>query len=277
MIAYFDTLVFDQIYGKVGCTGADIANLRKTIYGRGLSIRLSLHTLAEILLARRARPQALAAQIKLTLSLANFRTLIKPADQLLTDDLRAYAARGEADRPFLRGELQNTAAEGIAALIETDGEDFDEDFVSALEEARRRKERFDAILAGTRAIVESDGAAGSFERDWQQNAMRVAERLADAADALDACRQRGIEGALQIRSVRMAVALALGNASAANANPQSAALASHHAVSAAAVADTFVSGDAHLRELLMRTPLDGFGVRSLPDFLAQLAAAHSDE
>jgi hypothetical protein len=70
----------------------------------------------------------------------------------------------------------------------------------------------------------------------------------------------------------MAVALALGNASAANANPQSAALASHHAVSAAAVADTFVSGDAHLRELLMRTPLDRFGVRSLPDFLAQLAA-----
>jgi hypothetical protein len=73
----------------------------------------------------------------------------------------------------------------------------------------------------------------------------------------------------------MAVAPALGNASAANANPQFAPPASHHAVSAAAVADTFVTGDAHLRELLMRMPLEGFGVRSLPDFLVHLAAPSS--
>src|SRR5689334_12155399 len=127
MIAYFDTQAFNHIYGKIGCTGADIANLRKAIYGRQLTIRLSVHTLEEILLGRKVSPQAFAAQIKLTLSLASARALIKPCQQLLLDDIRSYAARGEADRPFLRGDMQNSVADGIAALVESDGEDLDED------------------------------------------------------------------------------------------------------------------------------------------------------
>ena len=133
MIAYFDTQTFDHIYRKIGCTSADIANLRKAIYGHRLSIRLSIHTLEEILLGRKVSPQAFAAQIKLTLSLANSRTLVKPCAQLLLDDIRAYAVRGEADRPFLRGDIQNAVADGIAALIESDGEELEDDFLAVLD------------------------------------------------------------------------------------------------------------------------------------------------
>ena len=78
MIAYLDTSAFDHLYKKIGCTAADIANLRKKIYGRELSIRPSMHILADILLDRRARPELLVARIKLTLSLASFRQMVKP-------------------------------------------------------------------------------------------------------------------------------------------------------------------------------------------------------
>jgi hypothetical protein len=32
MIAYLDTNVFDHLYKKIGCSSADIANLRKAVY-----------------------------------------------------------------------------------------------------------------------------------------------------------------------------------------------------------------------------------------------------
>src|SRR5229473_4247977 len=131
MAAYLDTNVFDHLYKKTGCTSADIANLRKKIYGRELSLPLSIHTLEEILLDRRARPELIVAKVKLTLSLGNFRRMVKPCDQLLTDDIRAYASTGEAARPFIDANLQNVISHGIGELIEIDGEELDEDLIAA--------------------------------------------------------------------------------------------------------------------------------------------------
>ena len=86
MIAYLDTNVFDNLYKKIGCTSADIAQLRKAIYGRGLAIPIGIHVLDEILLNRRASPQELVARLKLTLSLASIRRMVKPCDQLIAAD-----------------------------------------------------------------------------------------------------------------------------------------------------------------------------------------------
>jgi len=44
-----------------------------------------------------------------------------------------------------------------------------------------------------------------------------------------------------------------------------------HAVSAAAVSDTFVSDDPRIRKLLSRVPFDSFEVVDLPGFLKRLA------
>ena len=43
MAVYLDTNAYDHLYKKIGCTSADIANLRKKIYGRELSIPLFAH------------------------------------------------------------------------------------------------------------------------------------------------------------------------------------------------------------------------------------------
>jgi len=282
VIAYLDTQAFDRIYKKIRCTGADIANLRKAIYGRELSIRLSVHTLEEILLARKVSPQAFAAQIKLTLSLASSRTLVKPCAQLLLDDIRAYAVQGDADRPFLRGDVQNTVADGIAALIESDGEELDDDFIAVLEEARQQKQHFFATLesaqGGAKAI--SSPLPGSTRSgDYFDAAARDAlEALAERAGVGDACRQRGLDGLLKIKSVRMSLgaALALSYSRMTDGSVVNSTTL-HHAVSAAAVAETFVSETLGSRDLLARVPIEGLSVASLPDFLKRLSGQPEPE
>lgn len=279
MIAYLDTNVFDHLYGKVGCTSNDIANLRKAIYGRELAIPLSIHTLEEILLAHNARPELLVARIKLTLSLASFRRLVKPCDQLLADDIRAYAARGEADRPYLGADKQNTISSGIAELIETDGEDLDEEMVAALEEARRRKERF---IAGMRTAhgdlscaLDNPGPQGAFDQYFREVASKVAESFASRLGVLDQCAERGLDGLLELKSVRMTIGGACSLAF--ERSPGGAAAAPgdlidlHHAASAAAVADTFVTDDARLRRALTLVPFEKFEVLDLPQFLRRFA------
>jgi hypothetical protein len=274
MIAYFDTQAFDHIYKKIGCTSADIANLRKAIYGRRLSIRLSIHTLEEILLGRKVSPQAFAAQIKLTLSLASSRTLVKPCGQLLFDDIRSYAARGVPDRPFLSGDLQNAVADGIAALIESDGEELEDDFIAVLDQARREKQRFAAALEQVRVEAEGISTPPSgwtgFEHYFDAAAVPALEVLAEGAGVADLCRERGLDGLLKIKSARMTLYAALSTSyERTTSAPGVIATSLHHAVSAAAVAEAYVTDAAANRELA-RMAIEGLDVTGLPEFVKLL-------
>jgi len=274
MIAYLDTNAFDHLYKKIGCTAADIANLRKKIYSRELSIRPSIHVLSEILLDRRARPELLVARVKLTLSLANFRRMVKACDQLLIDDMRAYATRGEADRPYVSADLQNTISAGISELVETDGEELDEEMVAALEAARQRKEWFPGWLKVHDEAVAEFSEIG-FEEYFKSELPSVMEAYARFAGVLDACRERGFDGLFDLRSIRAAAGIVLSFSYSrrfqGRAPTESDFFDLGHVPCAAAVADTFVTNNARLREALSRVPLEGFEVIDLPAFLARLA------
>jgi hypothetical protein len=277
MIAYLDTTVFDHIYNKTGCTGADIAALRKAIYGREVSIPLGIHVLDEILLNQRASPQDLVARIKLTLSIATLRRLVKPCDQLLSDDIRAYAARGEAERPFADAGVLNVLSEGISTLIETDGEEIDEDMRELLEQIRRQKERF---ISGTRSsLEESPSLTGAsleppaFEQFFQSQIPSGAEDFASRAAFLEQCTERGIDGLSHLKSLRVLLGFKLSyiyGRAFENLAPLRSDSAFHHVVAAAAVADTFVCDDKELRALLSRVPMEGFEVTDLPGFLGRV-------
>lgn len=279
MNAYLDTGVFDQLYRKVGCTSTDIANLRKAIYGRDLSIPLGIHHLEEVLLARKGPPHSLTAQIRLVLSIASLRSLIKPCEQLIADDIRAYAARGEADSPFIHGAMQNAVSDGIAELIESDGEEIADEFVAVLDESRRQKERF---LAGLRRVSEiavpgeprADVTESSFAEYWRAHAPRIAMAFAERAGVLEGCERRGIDGLLGLRTVRAAVGVALamaygqghGGASASDGG----ASEIHHVVAGAARAEIFVSENAAVRSLIERIPLEGISAVGMAGFLANV-------
>ncbi|HEX4209914.1 MAG TPA: hypothetical protein VHY56_05945 [Candidatus Binataceae bacterium] len=257
MIAYFDTAVFDRIYRKDGCGSADIAALRKAVYGRELTVQLSPHHLEEILLARKLTPQALSARLRQTLSLASLRSLLKPCEHLLIGDVRNYAAQGEAGNPFLHGPVQDDYSSGIAELIESDGEEFSEEFREALAKVRRQKINltalFERIQAKFKAEVDLQRAS---ERSpitvWNARAEEVAGAIAEAGGLLEECQARGLDGLLAINTVRVAVAMLLAKSGAApptgGAAPDFEGL--HHVIGAAASGGVFVSGESRLRAML---------------------------
>jgi hypothetical protein len=280
MIAYLDTNVFDHLYRKVGCTSADIADLRKAIYGRGLSITPGIHVLEEMLLNRRASPQELVARLKLTLSLASIRRMVKPCDQLLADDIRSYAANGTPARPFVDVQIQNAITQGIAELIESDGEEFSDEIVEALADTKRRKERFvqgmNATLREVSSSAETVPADILFDDYFKLTAPRIAAAFAQRAGVLEDCRDRGIDGLLEIRSVRSAIGIALSY-SYRQSFEKTPALGDSidylHAPAAAATAEVFVSADSHLRDALARVGLDNLRIMNLTEFLAASGAS----
>jgi hypothetical protein len=279
MIAYLDTGVFDHLYRKIGCTSADIAELRKAVYGHSLSMPIGIHVLEELLLNRKASPQELVARVKLTLSIASIRRMVKPCDQLIADDLRSYAATGQPDRPLVGAQIQNAITQGIAELIESDGEEFSEEIAEALEETRQRKERYlqaiNVLLREIASQLESAPASAGFDDCFERFAIEIADRFAHRAGVLDACRDRGLEGLLEIRSVRAAVGAALsiayGQAFEGWTDPGDSSFFLH-VPSAAATAEVFVTDDPRLRQFLKRVPFDNFRVMSLPEFLGACGA-----
>jgi hypothetical protein len=281
MVAYLDTNVFDHLYRKIGCTGANIADLRKAIYGRGLSMPIGIHVLEEILLNRRASPQELVARVKLTLSLASIRRMVKPCDQLIADDVRSYAATGEPDRPLVSAQIQNAITQGIAELIESDGEEFSEEIAEALEDTRQHKERF---LQSVRVaqqqlalLVEKLPARISFEEYFERVAGTTVERFAQRAGVLEACRERGTAGLLKIRSVGAAVgtalSLAYGQTFEGWSTRSDDLVDLLHVPAAAATAEIFVTDDHRLRLAIERLALDGLRVMSLTEFLSACTPA----
>jgi hypothetical protein len=277
MIAYLDTNVFDSLYKRIGCTSANIADLRKAIYGRGLSMPIGVQVLEEILLNRRASPQELVARVKLTLSLASIRRMVKPCDQLIADDIRSYAASGRAERPLVGVELQNAITQGIAELIESDGEEFSEEIAEALEETRRRKRRFlQGMMISQQqltALVETLPAGLSFDDCFELTAAPIAASYAQRAGVLEVCRERGIEGLLEIKSLRAAVGISLSFIYALTYERTVLTTLDAadflHAPSAAASAEIFVTNDPRVRAVVERVALDDLRVMSLTEFLTE--------
>ena len=279
MIAYLATSAFGQLYRKIDCTAADIGELRKAIYGRTVSVPLGLHNLEEIVLARRASPQTLAAQLRLLLSISNWRVLLKPCGHLLADELRAFAAGAESPGPFLRGAMQNAVTTGISELLESDGEELNEDFAQALDEVRRERETFVAelgeFLAECGMRFTPPLATGAFAEYFERYAPDAAAALAERAGVGAECERRGVAALLAMKSVRMWVGAALSLACAQSLEGQPARAERidevPHAVTAAAAADTFVTAKAHALPLLSRVEIDGLRTTDLKEFLMRTA------
>ena len=277
MVAYLATSAFGHLYRKIDCTAADIGALRKAIYSRKVSIPLGLHNLEQIVLARGASPQAMAAQVRLLLSISNWRVLLKPCGQLLDDELRACVAGAPVPGAFLRGEMQNAVTTGISELLESDGEELNEDFAQALDEVRREREAFAAGLAEfiAECVARFPPPAGleGFEEYFERHAPAAAAMLAERTGVQIAARAG--EAILTPKSVRMWVGVAMSLACA--LVPQGRAVRPEeanevvHAISGAAAADTLVTADARALPWVSRVAIDGLRTTNLKGFLTWTA------
>jgi hypothetical protein len=196
---------------------------------------------------------------------------------LLADDLRAFAAGAEPARPFLRGAMQNAVTTGISELLESDGEELNEDFAQALDETKREREAFVADLreflaeCGTRFTPPPN--AGAFGEYFERNAPDALGALAEHAGVGAQCRRRGAEALLALKSARMWVCAAISLACAQSTEgrlPRAEEMNEvMHAVTGAAAAETFVIADARALPWLGRVAIDGLRTTDLKGFLAQ--------
>lgn len=271
MIAYLDSKSFDHLYKKHGCTSADIGNLRKRIYGRELSILLSIHHLEEIMLDRHARPELRVAKIKLTLSIGNFRRMLKPCGQLLTDAMRARMLREENPRPLIDANLQNVISEGLSDLIESDGEELNEDLISVLEDACAQREMFDAGFREAIAEIAEDAAGASSRTAYYMRYVPLLTKKLARAAGLVISNPSQCDELMEVKSIQAYVVMATSLEYLIASNNYSRPTdysAVVHALGAAEAAQVFVSSDAILREAL-HNPHAPIAVLDLPGFLHQ--------
>jgi len=209
--------------------------------------------------------------------------LLKPAEQLLADDVRSFAAGAELTGPSLRGAMQNAVSAGISELLESDGEEIGEDLAQTLEESKARKQAF---VAAARALLEPGGplstpppAGIGFDEYLRRSAPAVAQALAERLGVGAECKSRGIDGLLAIKSVRMwagaaaSLAWARFEGRAPRADDAGETL---HAVTAAAAAETFVTGDAQPLAWLPRAAFAGLQITDLKGFLAATQPPSAD-
>jgi hypothetical protein len=270
MLAYLDGKSFDHLYRKIGCAGSDIANLRKRIYGRELSIPLSVHHLEELMLDRQARPELRVARVKLMLSIGNFRRMVKPCEQLVADAMRG-CLHGEDAPPLIDANLQNLISEGLSDLIESDGEELNEELMSALEEAHAQRVRFTAGLFEVAADIAAwAGAESSTDAEMSQFNCQIIERLAlQARIATEVALQ--YQAILRESTVVRAYSAIVGQLVTLKANPRTTDFSGIvHAISAAGTVEQFVTEDRPLRAALTQR-LAPMTVLGLPSFLQQIA------
>src|SRR5262249_33676446 len=113
----------------------------------------------------------------------------------------------------------------------------------------------------------------TFERYWQDLSTAFAEGYAEGGGHLPACRERGIDGLLQLRSVRILVGTSLSLTYAETfeeRQPQQGDSRDlQHALTASAVR-IFVTHDTQFARLLKRVPVNDFSVLTLSEFLASI-------
>ena len=141
------------------------------------------------------------------------------------------------------------------------------EFLGIVEAIKKQKEVFNADMREVREKVLSLNKKGElraphldFYGFWEAFADEFAERLAKHIGVLYTCQKRGINGLLEVRSVRLCVGANLSLVYAQifekcapdKGDPKD----MHHAILASA-ADTFVTCDGKLAKRLSRIPIEG--------------------
>jgi len=272
---YFDNGILNDLQQLRGVSAAEVGQLRDAAKWGAFTPKLSSVIIEEVLAAL-VKHEALALDLfRLVSDLYGLETMIKPPDQLLTDDF-VDLAFGDPLRPpeiqmpvalrwHLEALLHADAAE-VAELTKAAVETSDEinDLWAKLKRAREQ----------SRAELGPKHQAEPFEQYRREIAPALVEAYAEKVGVWRKCRDEvGLEKLLSTPSIGM---LAGANASMIYARVVENRRADRgdagdqkHALMASA-ADVFVTGDSELRRILQRVPLARPEVVDLNQFLLTL-------
>ncbi len=229
-----------------------------------------------------------------SLRILNFDKIVKEPKGLLGDDIRSYAYNGCADTPYYSGEkLANLQRNIKDVLVSYTPEKYSELCSSVGDSSQQQSINMKNVLVTAIRRFDEEGASKglrggltdwrketTFSHFWEIQAESWAECFADRSGVLAKCKKRGIQGLLEIRSVRMGVGIIIAhlyNYIIEKKNPERSDSTDWlHASAAAATTDRFVCHDKRLRRLCGCVPLDGFRALRLPDFMEEMAVSQSE-
>jgi hypothetical protein len=282
---YFDTNVLGDLYQRrSNVTAHDELAVRSAVRDGKISIVLSILNFEEKLCAFNDHPDLTLAELQFMQDLVDWDKCVMEPGQLLRDDIRSYIQSGEQSSPFMTDsrriaqvrEVLNSGMENIARFS---GPGF-------LELVGDRKTNFRHVMTrGKEAVQDHLENLGiqkpkvSFGNYWKRSAKLFVEKvLITSPEMLAACQARGLDGLLDIRSVRLCAGAYLSLIHAYDIdgrqpegrNAEGDTWDMGHAISASA-ADIFVTHDNSFACRMNRISINNFEVADLHDLLKQIS------
>ena len=268
---YFDTDVYAHIYRRVApLTDKRVRQLETAVRSDKIRILSSAAVIEETVLAVLDSEKEALARLQLIRRLAKRKRIIKSPDQILRGDIVAYSQNVKLPSHYISPpqDLIQVVVNGRAGYLET--------LHRKASDTQKRTDNFYVeINKAFRSSVESAGTSKestkqSFEDYWRERSIPFVEQLATSANVLDACKKRGLEGLLEVRSIRLVTVaqLALGYAATGDlpvTEPEQSRYI-QQAVIASAV-DAFVTHDQWLADALRRVEVKDFQVIDLHTLL----------
>ena len=270
--AYFDT----NIYGSI--RAEEVEGLRAQLARRGIVAYLSLSDIEELLGGWKTNPAAATQRLRVARDLVGFDNILKQPNDLLADAIRAYAVGQSQPSQLLSGDQREIIIDALRRIALGDT-NIDHVVSKFVDDVKRRKEEFGLEMAQASARARAEWELIPAERRrtvtfgeyLAAGARQWAEAFAAHIGLADACRERELDGLLNVRTVWVCVgatmswiySLVVGDYGQPRQPEPQDVYDLWHALLASA-ADVFVTRDRKLADLLERVPINGFRVvRSL--------------
>ena len=270
---YFDTTVYDDI-AKGDVAAEDIESVRRLATRGAIRAYPSLMNVEELLGQWDSERGEALRRIKILRDLVGFDNMLKQPRDLLDEAINAYAQWGITPPVTLARHHRDIVARNLDELLrgiaKTNVSNIVAD-VRALKDGFRRAmtETRDRVLTElkweSRPIEER--RAVTFDQFFRNESQPWAEAFADGIGAGDACRRRGLDGLLNVRTVRICVgaqmslvhSLVFGDGLQSRHSGWGEDYDLWHGLTAS-VAEIFVTGDHRLAQHLRRVPVANFVV-----------------
>jgi hypothetical protein len=275
-VVYLDTNVYDHLHKLIEVTVEDVEVLKTRVREGRIRIKASVINVEEVLSAVAIVPDVAFAELRLIEELAGLSTVIKPHEFLIRETVAAYIEGSNTPSPLL--DLPDEVQASLRRLTDESTDNREELAALALEVRgqvggfrSRMRDVTDKVRAVARSIRRRNRP--TFEKYWADNCVAFAEGVAAGAGRLGDFPGKGIDGLLQVRSVRFLVGAWLSLTYAYTYEDREAQYGDSrdilHAVSAAA-ACVFVTNDPKFARIMKRIPVEGLRVLSLPEFIASI-------
>jgi hypothetical protein len=268
-IVYFDRNVINSIKKELIVGDANYRLLRTSVREGRLLIPISGPLLEETLpILNTSSTWKRNMEQQILSELFNWDWLVIFHAELLESDIVNYAEGRRQSFPFRSlnltpDEFFNPA--GHARKV----------FIDVINETEKLKQKQFLDVKQARAIYQQKFPSfkGDFRRFWDQAYEVTLEHIVTKSAVLQKCKERGLDGLLKIKSVRLFVTWYVGYfyfSFVRNERIKPSDSRDHHHAVSASVADIFVTHDTRFARTLKLVPIEGFEIIDLKTLLRRL-------